>query len=239
MKDPSTGVRAFGRTKWRRFLLLMTPGFGIVAVLMFLVATGVIAVSFTISGIPFKLNASELKGTNFVQYATVDPTTNNTAGGLVNAVSPNSSVLGSDGNAYDAATVTVLGGASLTDLDQVICAPIPSPLSALLNSSDNYLKVELKAGTGGTIDTSTAVSATNLTVDAPLLTASGSAVFTNINIGQDLGNALHGSNNGQFSQAADTVDIHGLSQLAIATSAGTFTLPGLGLAATFDSAGCP
>lgn len=237
MKDPSTGARLYGRTRWRRFLLLMTPAVGIVTIVMFLVATGVIAVSFAISGIPFSLNASELKGTNFVQYATIDQTTNSGAGGLVNAASPGSSNIGTDGKAYDAATVTVLGTASLTDLDQVICAPIPAPLSALFDTAHSYLKVELKAATGGTIDTSSAVSATNLTVDAPLLQA-GTAAFTNINIGEDLGAALGGPNNGQFSQAASAVDIHGIQQLAIGTSAGTFTLPNLGLAATFAPPGC-
>ena len=218
-------------------MLLLTPAFSIVVVLMFLVATGVIAVSFSISGIPFKLSASELKGTNFVQYATVDPTTNTSgAGSLVNAASPGSSQVGADGKTYDAATVTVLGSASLTDLDQVICAPIPG--GNLLFGSNDYLKVELKAGTGGTINTSSSVMATGLTVDAPLLNASGGAVFTNINIGEDAGTALGIGANGSFSQAADAVDIHGLTQIAIGTSAGTFTLPSLNLAATFATSSC-
>ena len=84
MKDPTTGRRAYGRTRWRRFGILLAPAFTAVAVMMYLVASGVIAVSFAISGIPFTLNAANLSGNGFVQYATVDPTTNTTRGALVN-----------------------------------------------------------------------------------------------------------------------------------------------------------
>jgi hypothetical protein len=219
MKDPTTGRRAYGRTRWRRFGILLAPAFTAVAVMMYLVATGVIAVGFAISGIPFTLSASNLSGDNFVQYATVDPTTNAAASGLVEAASPGSTKVAS-GAAYDAVTVTVLSSATITGLDQVICAPIPAPLNGL-----GSLKVELSSG--GT------VTASQLVVDAPLLLASGTATFTNMNIGQDAGQALGGTNNGAFSQAASHVSIDGLRQVAIGTSAGTFSLAGLKLNATF------
>jgi hypothetical protein len=70
-----------------------------------------------------------------------------------------------------------------------------------------------------------------------LLTASD-ATFTNINIGQDLGQAQGGASNGQFSQHASSVSINGLSQLAVATNAGSFKLTDLNLAAVF-TATCP
>ena len=41
-----------------------------------------------------------------------------------------------------------------------------------------------------------------------------------------------------FSQAADSVSIDGLRQVAIGTTASTFTVPGLSLAATFVGT-CP
>ena len=225
MKDPSTGGRAYGRTRWRRFGVLMAPALGVVTLLVYLVASGAIAVSFAVSGVPFTLSATQLAGTHFVQYATVDPTTNSAAGALLPAGS--SQNLG--GTQYDATTVTVLGSATITGLDQVVCGPLPGPLSALGN-----LKVELTSP--GT------VSASGLAVDAPLLTGSGTATFNNINIGEDLASSLSSQGlpsvtgaAGQFSQSADSVTINGVNQLAIGTSAGSFTLNGIHLAATFVS----
>lgn len=226
MKDP-TGNPVYGKTRWRRFMIILGPAFGVVALLVYLVATGVIAVSFAISGIPFKLSASNLSGNNFVQYATVDPTTNQPASALVPAASTQTV----SGTAYDAVTITVLGTATIADLHQTVCAPIPAPLGSILPS--NFLLVTIDAGGGGTPAT-----ASNLVVDAPLLTASD-ATFTNINIGQDLGNALGGASNGNFAQAASHVSIDNLNQLAVGTSAGTFVLNGLNLSATFTTVANP
>ena len=225
MKDP-TGKPVYGKTRWRRFGIILGPALAIVMLMMYLVATGVIAVSFAISGIPFKLSASNLSGNGFVQYATVDPVTNNSSGALVPAASTQSV----GGTTYDAVTITVLQSASITNLHQTVCAPIPAPLGTIL--PHNKLLVTIDAGGGGTPAT-----ATNLVVDAPLMNAS-QATFNSINIGQDLGNALGGSNNGSFSQAASSVSINDLVQLAIGTSAGTFTLNGLTLSATFVDS-CP
>ena len=143
MKDPTTGRRAFGRTRWRRFGILLAPAFTAVAVMMYLVAAGVIAVSFSFSGIPFTLNADNMSGNGFVQYATVVPTSNTPtqgAGGLVNKMSPGSS-LNAGPTTYDASTVTVLHDGTIKNLDQTIC--VPSPVGG-------NLLVELKAGAGGT-----------------------------------------------------------------------------------------
>jgi hypothetical protein len=215
-----------GRTRWRRFGLAMVPTTIAAFVLVFMIATGALAVSFSISGIPFKLSASTLSGTGFTQYATVDPVTNAGSGALLPAAS--TQTVG--GTTYDAVTITALATASIADLHQTVCAPIPSPLGAIL--PHNKLLVTLDAGGGGTPAT-----ATGLVVDAPLMTA-GSATFNNINIGQDLGNALGGSNNGSFSQHADSVAIHDVSQLSIGTTAGSFVLNGLSLSATFQDT-CP
>jgi hypothetical protein len=223
MKDP-TGNPVYGKTRWRRFTIVLGPAFGVVALLVYLVATGVIAVSFAISGIPFKLSASTFSGTGFVQYATVDPVTNAGSGALI----PAASTATVSGTTYDAATVTVLATATIADLHQTVCAPIPGPLGAALHN----LLVTIDAGGGGNPAT-----ATNLVVDSPLETATN-ATFGSINIGQDLGNALGGANNGNFAQAASTVSITDLNQLALGTSAGTFVLKGLTLSATFTAA-CP
>jgi hypothetical protein len=62
----------------------------------------------------------------------------------------------------------------------------------------------------------------------------GDAKFTNINIGQDASTLTKGGAQakgavGQFGQQADAVEIIGLRQTAVSTSAGTFTLNGLQL----------
>lgn len=200
---------------------MLGPSVGVVVLLFYLIATGVIAVSFTMSGIPFTLNADNLSGNGFVQYATVDTVTNNTAQGTGQL--PPASVSGA--NVAD--TVTVLASGTITKLDQTICAPI-SPLGGA-----PYLQVEIKAGDPAV--TSSRVSFSNLVANAPLLTAN-QATFTNINIGQDLGSALGIANNGQFAQAAQSVSIDNVHQVAIGTSAGSFTLPGLTLSASFHGA---
>jgi Family of unknown function (DUF6230) len=233
MKDPTTGRRAYGRTRWRRFGILLAPAFTAVAVMMYMVATGAIAVSFAISGIPFTLNAANLSGNGFVQYATVDTTTNTDAGALVNGVvkagTGNPSAVSSIGGA-DAATVTVLHDGTIADLDQTICVPLPGGVPAYA------LLVELKAGQSA----GSPVSFSTLVADAPLLTATD-ATFTNIDIGRDAQNAISHyvpasgitGADGLFSQSADSVSIDGLTQVSIGTSASSFTVPGLNLSATF------
>jgi hypothetical protein len=213
-----------GRTKWRRFAIVTGPVIALAGVLVFLAATGAMAVSFQISGIPFKLNASQMTGTGFVQYATVDQVTNANSGAFL----PADAAQSAGGNTFDAATVTRLASAKIYDLNQTVCAPIPG-MGFL---PKNKLLVTLKAGGGGA-----PAEASGLLVDAPLMTA-GDATFTNIVIGQDLGNALGGASNGSFAQSADAVTINDLQQLAISTTAGTFKLNGLNLAATFVSS-CP
>lgn len=224
VKDPTTGVRVFGRTRWRRFGLVLGPSVGVVVLLFYLIAAGVIAVSFQMSGIPFTLNAANLSGNHFVQYATVDSVTN------TNELSqlPAGSYSGS--NVAD--TVTVLGGGTISALTQTVCAGLPT---------GGKLVVTITAGQSA----GNPVTFTGLVANAPLLTATN-ASFTNINIGQDLQQAMinQGLGNpgpsaiGQFSQAADSVSIDGVKQVALGTSAGSFTLPGLNLGAKF-AGGCP
>ena len=113
--------------------------------------------------------------------------------------------------------------ADLTNMCQVVAVP-GTPLSMVL-----------KAGGG-----SKPAHAEDLIIDMTDL--SGDATFTNINIGQDAstlgGPAGSGGLSGSFGQRADVVDIDNLRQTAYATSAGTFTLPGLSLGFT-TGAGCP
>ncbi len=241
MKDP-TGKLVQGRTRWRRVWILLAPAFGIVAVMMYLVATGVLALNLAISGMPFKLSATSLSGSNFIQFAAPTQVTNPAAGllvggelatnGITTPGSP-SQVNTLDSNTYLADTITLLQGAQIAGLHQTVCAPLAP---TFLGFSVPDLQV--------TIDASGTATANSLVVQAPALTAT-SATFTNIKIGQDTALALSGdgypaisNTSGLFSQAADSVVISGLTQIAVGTEAGTFTLPGLTLSASFVSS-CP
>lgn len=203
----------FGKTRWRRFTILFAPALAVIALMVYGVMTGVVAVSFAMSGMPFKLSASNMSGTGFVQYAYVDPVTN--ADAQIPAASRN-------GN-YVADTVTVLQTASISDLHQTVCGSLPT---------GGALLVTIDAGRNGNPAT-----ATGLVVNAPLMTATD-ATFSGINIGQDAGTALGTGANGAFSQTASHVSINGLNQLAVGTTAGTFVLTGLNLSATFVAT-CP
>jgi hypothetical protein len=195
--------------------------------MVYLAATGALAVSFQMSGIPFTLSASQMNGDHFIQYAVPDKVTKLDASGVVPADSMQNAV---NGDHYVASTVTRLDGAAIYDLKQTVCAAIPVPFAGFFPKGN--LLVTILAGGGGNPAT-----ASNMVVDAPLMQA-GSADFTKINIGQDLGDALGGNLNGNFAQNAQSVVIKDLRQVAIGTEAGSFKLTGLDLRATFVSS-CP
>ncbi|MGW4497098.1 DUF6230 family protein [Micromonospora sp. NPDC004336] len=57
-----------GRTRWRRFAAMLVPATAVAGGIVFGMANGAIAASFAVSGQTFKVSASELRGTGFVQY---------------------------------------------------------------------------------------------------------------------------------------------------------------------------
>lgn len=61
-----------GKVSWRRFAAIMVPAVAVAAVLIVLTAQSVLAVSFSISGTPFTVNARQLRGQGFEQFAIVD-----------------------------------------------------------------------------------------------------------------------------------------------------------------------
>jgi hypothetical protein len=118
-----------------------------------------------------------------------------------------------------AVAVSQIGSADLTNLCQSVAQKTPIGTVVL----------KLTAGGGDT-----PAHADNLLIDMTQL--SGDATFTNINIGQDASTLSRKAPAGGFGQGADKVDIKNLSQTAWATTAGTFTLPGLNLG--LGSSGC-
>lgn len=71
----SSGIAASGprgRTRWRRFALIMLPCLAAAVLLVVLTAQSVVAVSFAISGTPFTVTAKKLQGTGFEQFGILD-----------------------------------------------------------------------------------------------------------------------------------------------------------------------
>jgi hypothetical protein len=67
VKDPQ-GNLVQGRTRWRRFAALMIPATALAGAIVFGMANGAIAASFSVSGQTFKVSASRLEGDGFKQY---------------------------------------------------------------------------------------------------------------------------------------------------------------------------
>src|SRR5215471_18208383 len=66
-------VPVAGRTRWRRFLMVMAPAYVAVAGIVYLVLTGSVAVTFAISGTPFTVTADRLESTAVAQIESVVP----------------------------------------------------------------------------------------------------------------------------------------------------------------------
>src|SRR5258706_4404698 len=117
----SPGRRAGGRTRWRRFAVVLVPALAAAAGLVVLTAQSVLAVSFSLSGTPFVVTARELRGQGFEQFGVLDHSVINVLPGHANQI-----VLTANG----------IRTATLTDLCQSV--------------SLGGLTMRITAGTGGT-----------------------------------------------------------------------------------------
>lgn len=205
-ESSARGRRKEGGLRWRRFGAMMVVSLGITGGLVVMTAKGVLAAQFSISGIPFTVTATQLQGTGFEQFATLDH------------MIPNSPNAGKTGGQL-VLIVSAIKSATLTNLCQSV------------SLGGEYLKIT--AGSG-----STPVSADQLVVDSTSI--AGDATFNNMNIGQDASTLTEvpgvTGGAGIFGQQADTVTINNLKQTNYATTAATFTLPGLSM--SFTSTGC-
>ena len=200
-------VKAEGRVRYRRAAIPGLAALATTGALVVLTAQGALGVQFAISGMPFVVTADHLQGNNFQQF-----------GGLDNAIDKNNPWLKSS-NGQAVVMTSVIGDAKITNLCQSV----------------NLVGINLviRAGTG-----SKPVEATNLVLDSTDL--SGDASFNNIQIGRDAGDlsevpSVQG-NKYTFAQQADSVSIDNVRQDSYATTASTFSLPGLSM--SFQSKGC-
>ncbi|MGW1200087.1 DUF6230 family protein [Streptomyces sp. NPDC002536] len=205
--------QARGGTRWRRFAVVMVPSVAASAAIGVAIAQGALAASFSVSGQQFQVTAESLDGKGFVQYGANDVT--------------------KAGNKPVA--VVGLDSAEITKLCQAVTVPTPFGDVSML----------LKAGTDAE-----RVQAQKLFIDADDMTTN--ATFKNVDIGVAVdgttkgpGPAKPGENGrgayvpGSFAQQAEEVHFTKVNQRAWATSAGTFTLPGLHLSVSQGKTACP
>lgn len=204
-----------GKTRWRRFFLVLAPCYAAVAGMVYLVATGALAVSFAVSGSNLSVTADSLtagapdgNGQAFYQFGILDF---NGAGGVaptVESIIPNATLV----NLCQSVTVGPLtlrttaggtAGAPVTATNLVTDATTTSAGSATFNN----IRVGQDMGTFS-----------NPALTEPTGRGTGPNVAT--------GNVPTGT----FGQVATGATLNGLRQTAQGTSAGTFTLPNLNLA---------
>jgi len=178
--------------------MLVATG-AVTAVLVTLTAQGVLAAEFSISGMPFVVTATQLKGSHFEQFAVLDNMAAN---------SP---------NAGDTGGQMVLIVSAIQDADlQNLCQSV--------SLGGEYLK--LTAGTGSSHVTASymVVDSSEMSGDADfnnIQIGQDASTLTQIH-------GVTGPL-GVFGQQADSVTITNLRQTNYATTAGAFHLPGLSM----------
>ncbi|QOV34827.1 cholesterol esterase [Streptomyces ferrugineus] len=198
-----------GRVRARRAAVMAVPATLVAATLAVLTAEGALGVQFAISGMPFTVTASELKGEGFEQYGGLDH------------MAPGSPNEGDTGGQVLVVT-SVIKKATLTKLCQSVDL---GGTNLLITAGGGEKKVSATDLTTDSTELSGDAAFRNIEIgnDASTLTKAGD-------------NAPKGPI-GVFSQQSDTVRIANLRQTNYATTAAVFKLPGLKL--RFSSSGCP
>jgi len=201
----------YGRTRWRRFGLLMLLSGGVTAGLVGLVSNGALAVGFNVSGQDFKVSADKLVATGFVQYGGVDA-----------AIEPGSDPKNPK-QVPEPVAISAMKTAELTNL----CQSVVTDLGFL-----GKITLVITAGDNGQ-----PVTATDMVVDMTRL--DGDADFKTIEIGRDASTMDKGPTNdpgelaqrrqGFFGQQATSVTITNLKQTAWSTVASEFNLKHLSM----------
>lgn len=217
MKD-AIGAQVLGGTKWKRFALVMVPTVGIAGAMTVMMANGVLAASFAVSGQQFKVSADSLDGHTFVQSGDVIPT----ADGKVHAVA-----------------VAGIKTASIKNMCQSVNVPVP-----VLGN----LTIVLKAGGSSDVSATSLVLDTNQVdstqadFEGVNIGASAADVDAATKIpgwqkhGLDGKAAAYGA--GDFAQVVDHAVLNNVKQTAYSTTAGTMSLPGLSISANLNGKEC-
>ncbi|WP_377269330.1 DUF6230 family protein [Peterkaempfera sp. SMS 1(5)a] len=203
--------QTYGKTRWKRFAVVMVPSIAATAAIGVSLAQGALAASFNVSGQQFKVAAGHLEGEGFAQYGSVDIE----KAGVPHAVAVSS---------FKSATINKLCQSVVLD------APLIGKVSLNINAGDDANKpVEASNLYIDLDDLKADATFTNINIGV----ATGAISKGNVNPAdragaQQLGAGAQFENS--FAQEADHASLDGVQQTAWATSAGTFKLNGLHLA---------
>jgi hypothetical protein len=187
----------FARTRWRRFATVMVSGLAATTALVVLTAQGVLAVSFSISGLPFLVTSPKLHGYGFAQYAEID----NMAEGSPNGIPDGEQRL---------VIVSAIRDAELDGLCQSINLG-GTHLLLTAGSATNKVKADTLVVDSDLISASADFKTIEIGIDASKLTQ----------VPGKTGGI------GVFGQQADEVTLSNLRQNNWATTAARFYLPNL------------
>jgi len=207
----SSGVR------WKRFAGMLGITGALAAGLVALTAQGVLASSFSISGMPFVVTADKLEGTGFEQFATID-----------NMI-PNSPNQGDTGGQV-VVIVSAIDTAELTKLCQTVSL---GSMYLKITAGDASTPVTAK-----TLVVDSDMISGNATFNKINIGQDSSTFNGKDGEGNSIPDRVPGVNGGEgvFGQNAETVEILNLRQNNYATTAAVFKLPHLRMAFTAD--GC-
>ncbi|WP_035845884.1 DUF6230 family protein [Kitasatospora azatica] len=201
--------KTYGKTRWKRFALVMVPSIAATAGIGVSIAQSALAASFSVSGQSFKVTTDQLHGTNFAQFGGVDLETNGTP--HVIAVS-----------AFDHATIKNLCQSVVTDLGPL------GKWTLVLNAGQSDDPAKQVQASNLLIDLNQLnadATFNNIAIGQDASTLKGTATQ---GWKDHMGHGLPSGATG-FAQAADSADLSNVQQTAYATSAGTFSLNGLKL----------
>lgn len=85
-RSAPTSQSTSGRVNWRRFAAIAVPALLVAVTLVVLTSQSVLAVSFSISGTPFIVTASQLRGHGFEQFGVIDTSVRKTLPGHTNQI---------------------------------------------------------------------------------------------------------------------------------------------------------
>ncbi|MCD0482994.1 DUF6230 family protein [Streptacidiphilus sp. ASG 303] len=203
--------QTYGKTRWKRFAVVMVPSIAATAAIGVSLAQGALAASFNVSGQQFKVGAGHLEGNGFAQYGSLDVE----KAGVPHPVAVSS---------FRSATINNLCQSVVLD------APLIGKVSLNINAGgDPKNPVEAKNLFIDLDDLNADATFSNINIGV----ATGSITKGDVNAAdraaaQKLGFGDKFENS--FAQEADKAVLDGVQQTAWATSAGTFKLSGLHLA---------
>jgi len=194
--------QSYGKTRWKRFALVMVPSVAATAAIGVSLANSALAASFSISGQQFKVTVQDLQGENFSQFGGVDVEANGTPHPV--AIS-----------AFDHAQLRNMCQSVVTNLGPL------GKWTLVLNAGQGEKAVDAKNLLIDMNQLNADAEFTNINIGQDASTLPGSAADVVRKSKKGLPTGAQG-----FAQAAESAHLTNVQQQAWATSAGTFTLNG-------------